>query len=162
MVKLLKLIVTYLYFLLMTSAWCFSLLLPLLRLASATLQKKEACTQFFALEKSFKICYVCVKKKINTWVFFLHKFWSFSLGQKVERKPLLSQEWIFMFQFFHSFLSQNIARVDFEETKWMTFNFHTWRLNRKKYLINKFLDLHKLLSFLGVLKPFWIEGWNFS
>ena len=63
MVKLLKLIVTYLYFLLMTSAWCFSLLLPLLSLASATLQKKEACTQFFALEKSFKICYVCVKRK---------------------------------------------------------------------------------------------------
>ena len=35
------------------------------------------------------------KMKKTTWVFFLHKnskFWSISIGQKVERKPLFSEE----------------------------------------------------------------------
>ena len=35
-------------------------------------------------------------KKKNTWVFFSHKhnkLWSISLGQKVDCKPLLSEEW---------------------------------------------------------------------
>ena len=35
-------------------------------------------------------------KTKTTWVFFLHKhskFWSVSLGQKVESKPLFSEEW---------------------------------------------------------------------
>ena len=36
------------------------------------------------------------KKKKNTWAFFSHKhnkLWSISLSQKVDRKPLLSEEW---------------------------------------------------------------------
>ena len=32
-------------------------------LYTITLQKKEGCAQLFALEKFFKICFVCVKRK---------------------------------------------------------------------------------------------------
>ena len=42
------------------------------------------------------------KQKKTTWVFFLHKhskFWSISLGQKVERKPFFSEECGTIFQF---------------------------------------------------------------
>ena len=37
-----------------------------------------------------------MKTKKTTWVFFFHKhskFWSISLGQKVEHKPVFSEEW---------------------------------------------------------------------
>ena len=82
----------------------------------STLQKKEVCTQLFALGKRIKIFHIYKKRKpthffsffisinfgfylinalVYEWVFFFYKyrkFWNISLEHKVERKPLFSEE----------------------------------------------------------------------
>ena len=48
--------------------------------------EKKVFAQLFDLQKCLKIWYVYVKRKPK-------QSWSISLGQKVERKTLFSEEW---------------------------------------------------------------------